>query len=573
MAEEFAAVGPADEGTRTAVCLKIEAALRRCPISYQRLVELNLDPAAATDELAPHLDFPVRSERVELEAHCHDFIRRYYGKLPGHAHILAEMLPELWRVVLRRPNDPQKLVATLAANDADRRRLQAQVEQMRADGDILDRAILTLLQDVGERIGDRSQYPDQLRRAGERYQELLAEAERPRNLAPEFEAVRREAAELIREGRLDEADARLASLRQQMASWRAEHQAMLQQVTRDEATVLAERAQIARTRLRYRDAAALLAEAADLSAFDPATSWRHCLNHGDVLQDLGHEFGDNAALNDAIATYEKALTLAPRDTRPDDWATTQNNLGNALMALGERESGTATLERAVAAYELALEERIRERVPLDWAGTQNNLGTALLRLGERESGTATLERAVAAYELALEERIRERVPLDWAQTQNNLGNALWRLGERESGTATLERAVAAYQLALEEWTRARVPLDWAGTQNNLGNALMALGGRQSGTATLERAVAAYEVALEEFTHGRSQFAWAQTQQDLGVVRFLIGKRRGDADTLRVALAGVDGALEEYRAGMYLFYIEKAERLRSWIVEALDELKS
>jgi hypothetical protein len=94
MAEELAVVGPANEGTRAAVCMKIEAALRRCPISYGRLVELNLDPAAATDELARHLDFATQSERVELEANCRNLIRRYYAKLPGHAHILAEMLPD-----------------------------------------------------------------------------------------------------------------------------------------------------------------------------------------------------------------------------------------------------------------------------------------------------------------------------------------------------------------------------------------------------------------------------------------------------------------------------------------------
>jgi len=50
-------------------------------------------------------------------------------------------------------------------------------------------------------------------------------------------------------------------------------------------------------------------------------------------------------------------------------------------------------------------------------------------------------------------------------------------------------------------------------------------------------------------------------------------RRGDAGELRAALAAVDGALEEYRPGKALFYIEKAEQLRSWIVAALDELDS
>ena len=62
-----------------------------------------------------------------------------------------------------------------------------------------------------------------------------------------------------------------------------------------------------------------------------------------MLQDLGREFGDNAALAEAITTYEVALDLAPRTTRADDWATTQNNLGNALVALGAPQRGTAVL--------------------------------------------------------------------------------------------------------------------------------------------------------------------------------------------------------------------------------------
>jgi hypothetical protein len=573
MAEELAVVGPADEGMRAAVCLKIEEALRRRPISYHRLVELNLDPAAATDELAPHLDFPTRSERGELEAHCHNLIQRYYGKLPSHALILAEMLPELWRVVLHRLNDLQELITTLANNDADRRRLQAQVDQMRADGDILDRAILTLLQDVGERIGDRSQYPDQLRRAGERYRELLAEAERPRNLPPEFEAVRQEAAALIREGRLNDADARLAGLREDMGRWRAEQQAMLQQASRDEASVLAERAQIAKIRLRYRDAATLLADAADLTAFDPEASWRHRLAQGNALQDLGREFGDNAALAEAIASYEQALTLAPRATRPDDWAMTRNNLGAALATLGERESDTATLQRAVQAYEAALLEYTRKRVPLNWAMTQNNLGNALRALGARQSGTATLERAVQAYEATLLEYTRERVPLNWAGAQSNLGSALRTLGARENGTATLQRAVQAHEAALLERTRERVPLDWAATQNNLGAALATLGEREGGTANLKRAVKAYEVALLERTRERVPYPWALTQKNLAIARLAIGQRRGDLQELPAALVAVDGALEEYRAGESEYDIGAAERLRTRIVTALDELLS
>jgi tetratricopeptide (TPR) repeat protein len=75
----------------------------------------------------------------------------------------------------------------------------------------------------------------------------------------------------------------------------------------------------------------------------------------------GREFGDNAALAEAIDIYRQCLALAPRSERPLDWTMTQNNLGNALQALGERESGTTRLEEAVAAYHDALRERTRAR--------------------------------------------------------------------------------------------------------------------------------------------------------------------------------------------------------------------
>jgi len=314
---------------------------------------------------------------------------------------------------------------------------------------------------------------------------------------------------------------------------------------RADAALLAERARIARLSLRYREAAALHAEAAELLAFDAAASWAALIEAADVLSQHGDEFGDNEALREAIATYGGALAVAPRERVPLHWAMTQNNLGTALQTLGEREAGTARLEAAVAAYRAALEERTRERVPLDWAMTQNNLGRALDALGERNSGTARLEEAVVAYRAALEERTRERAPLDWAMTQSNLGTALRTLGAREAGTARLVEAVAAYRAALEERTRERVPLDWATTQNNLGNALQTLGAREAGTAQLEEAVAAYGAALNECTRERVPLDWAMTQNNLGAALWMLGVREAGTARLEEAVVVHRVALGEF----------------------------
>jgi uncharacterized caspase-like protein len=169
-------------------------------------------------------------------------------------------------------------------------------------------------------------------------------------------------------------------------------EARLKERNLSEAANLSMRAGIASTRLAYRDAATDLSAAADLAErWDKTLAWRYRISQGNMRYRQGGEFGDNAALIDAIEINRRALALAPRLERPEDWAATQDNLGNALITLGVRESGKTRLEEAVAAFHLALEERARERMPLEWASTQNNLANALLALGERESGTERLE--------------------------------------------------------------------------------------------------------------------------------------------------------------------------------------
>ena len=286
-------------------------------------------------------------------------------------------------------------------------------------------ALQALLARMGEAGVPEAAVEARLRAKADEYVSLRSELARPPGgggARPEAAAARARAQALLDAGDLDGARAVLAEGRGRLRARREE-------TAREEAGLAAEEARVARLGLRYREAAALYAEAAGLVAsFDPQAAWARTLDAAGALYAQGSEFGDNAALLEAIATYGKALALTPRAGRPLDWAATQNNLGLALWSLGEREGGPARLEQAVAAFRAALQERTRQRVPLDWAATQSSLGIALWTLGERESSTARLQEAVAALRAALEERTRGRAPLEWAMTQNDLGTALQALG-------------------------------------------------------------------------------------------------------------------------------------------------
>ena len=147
----------------------------------------------------------------------------------------------------------------------------------------------------------------------------------------------------------------------------------------------------------------------------------------------------NAKLDEALELCRGTLAFTSRQTAPQDWATTQNNLGIALMILANGRA--ANKVRSIRSSRWLLIGRpwklyTREQLPQDWAMTQNNLGIALRDLGERasgEQGAQYLEQSVAAYRAALEVYTREQLPQDWATTQNNLGIALMESGERASG--------------------------------------------------------------------------------------------------------------------------------------------
>jgi tetratricopeptide (TPR) repeat protein len=158
---------------------------------------------------------------------------------------------------------------------------------------------------------------------------------------------------------------------------------------------------------------------------------------------LGNALLRNARLEDAAASYTRALEISPR------FPEVCNNLGNALRGLGRPDE-------AVACYRQAIDAKP------DFAEAHSNLGNALRGLGRPDQ-------AAASYQKALE--IKPHNPPAW----NNLGNALFDLGR-------LGEAAASYRRALE------IKPDFAEAHSNLGNTLRRLG-------QLEEAVASYNYAL------------------------------------------------------------------------------
>lgn len=488
-------------------------------------------------------------------------------------------------------------LANTEALKAGQDRMEAMLQQVVAGSGVPIAILRAILADMGELTptADPGVIEAKLRAKAAEFVVLRDQLNRLKDDDPEVTNLRKAAAAALDQGHFREADTCLALAEARELSGLDDLEALARAKRLSAAETRAERAAAARLRFNpdaYREAAAHFAEAEGIAHnADSAVAGSYALQKGQMLIDLGTEFGVNAALLEAIDHFEARMTSAHRIAHPADWAANavslantlqtlggresgtsrlllaeeiyglalqhftreqysqiwaliQNNLGNVFRTLGDREIGTVRYNQAIQAYRFALLERPREMFTSDWAGTQTNLGNALFRLGARETGTNRLEEAVEAYSLALEEISREITPMNWAATQSNLGVALKTLGEREDSILRLEQAVQAYRRALEEYTRERVPLDWAMTQNNLGNALSSLGERELGTSRLEEAIDAHYLALEERTRERVPLGWAMTQHNIGSALCILAEREPGTARFEQALDAYRSALLE-----------------------------
>ena len=110
--------------------------------------------------------------------------------------------------------------------------------------------------------------------------------------------------------------------------------------------------------------------------------------------------GGTQLLAEAVTAYRQALEVRTRETLPQQWATTQNNLGNALGDQGSRTGGEA--RRPVAG-------RGRHRLPPGPGGphardtaatvgqTHNNLAEAYIALEDWPNAAASYANVLQVY--------------------------------------------------------------------------------------------------------------------------------------------------------------------------------
>ena len=166
--------------------------------------------------------------------------------------------------------------------------------------------------------------------------------------------------------------------------------------------------------------------------------------------------GATALFDLAVQAYQNALQVYTKADSPDDWASTQNNLGLALTEEALDAGGdkaVALLDQAAQAYRSALEVNTRADSPQDWAADQQQSRKCAPGLRERASGdkaAALFEQAVECYELRPFRLNPADIPRKGRVTTHHERSSRFLLRPRDGRALGEDRSVSNSQPSLAE---------------------------------------------------------------------------------------------------------------------------
>jgi uncharacterized caspase-like protein len=463
-------------------------------------------------------------------------------------------------------SERRKLLLTIAGTPAVTR---TYVEALAGEEAVPLDALYGMLNVLGIDAEASDTLEDQLRTGAARLKELIASRSPSVKSDPELERLSKLAEAAESEGAIALAlkyrDAASAHADTLLASKQSEADRLRQDML-DIAGTYAANATTAVINFDHLHAADLFGKAYDaVRDWDETAALEYKISQGDALSDRGYYNTDNDALTAALAAYDEAGALAPRDSSPAEWAKIEDRIAQAMQVLGERLADPATLRASIDHYEAALVIRTEATAPIEWAKSQNNLGNALYSLGARTGDIALLEQSVPAFEATLKVFTPEADPIRWPTVANNLAASQTKIAEvtffatsdaemaammagdpdptnipvvkaaRETANIVLDKAITSTRAALATGLRETNPLGWAMLQHTLATALVQRGEMNHMPEAFHEAVDAYRAVLEVHTKDQTPAQWVRTTNNLAIALKNLSDETDDVVPLREAI--------------------------------------
>lgn len=387
---------------------------------------------------------------------------------------------------------------------------------------------------LGEKNVPEDQLPERLGEIARQHAQLQMQLRATPGDPTEVASLKAQARAALDAGKFDEADdllARIGTLQD----------AALDAQRKERVQTALQRATLALSRLRYRDAAAQLAVAERYADTDSEkAAYRKART--DTLLDLAAEFDDAAAQTEAVGLLREAVARTT-EAEPRPWMQARMRLVSGLIALGSDKAGKAQQDEAISLLNQVASSPFLARDPEFRAAFDFSYGSALCELGSarddaklQRQGAATLadivkqgssattpnyaSRAainlagcgtgndVSRYDGAQMRGLRKefvtqmeqaKTAAEWASAQLSAASIGLLIGQAEKSPDYLEDSAARLRAAMTIFTPESAYDSWKSSVSGLASALLQLQDLQLSVAPVEDLVEVMDDALARTT--------------------------------------------------------------------------
>jgi tetratricopeptide (TPR) repeat protein len=229
---------------------------------------------------------------------------------------------------------------------------------------------------------------------------------------------------------------------------------------------------------------------------------------GVALNNLGRLYKEQGKTNEALACFEQAL-IACRTTKDRGGeGTTFNNLGSVYAALSRPDEARSCLEQALSIF------RGEAKYPAGEARALNSLGRLSADPGEKEQARDYYEQALSIYQNIGDRRGE-------GNALNNLGNISAELGQSEQARKSLEQALSLRKELGNRWAEAM-------TLNDLGRVYDIFGEKVQAWDCYKQALGIFREEKAHREEGKTLLNFGmlyldQVRNDVALACFLLAK--------------------------------------------------
>lgn len=403
----------------------------------------------------------------------------------------------------------QALVESASRNwknltDAQRKELGA----LKAQLGITEGALRTFFTVLGEKNIAEDMLPERLGEIAGQYLALRAQLQANPTEPSETAKLKDQARVALEAGRLTEADYVLQKIE-------ALQEAALATQLKERVETSVQRATLALSQLRYRDAATQLGTAARYASSD-GDKMTYQQAQVRLLLNQANEFDDSAAQGEAVALLRDRLARTEEASDARAWAEARETLAAALVSRGEGKATDAQQNEAVQLLEQARAGRYATQDRAYAARLNYNYGSLLCDLGGIRQDQGLRQKGAAALTDTISRRAEPGVADVAARASINLSNCVAEQGSRsydKDATLSLRQQFIAEARGID---RAVNPAAWAAAQASAGTMDIMLGLNEKSADYFADGAARFRAALTVQTPTASPDSWRSSATSLVV---------------------------------------------------------